>query len=497
MLLKMSLLSPAESLAFNGFLSSVDYGDVLDTEWASLAAHLAPPRGKEALAKATKDLITLEPQLDRPSPTSTPQASRSASPSSPPPTASTSASADMQTVTATTAASASSQMNSWPTFSSSVDQSHHQQQHRYTYGFGLPTATSRIPGIYNNPFEPPLHIHTLAGHPPQLPLPYPHAHSESSLRHRPPQLLSPSSSSSLGHGFILPPLPDHAQQQHQMHSQQSYSQVDPMLQHRPSLPGSTTSAPSVLLQRSSSSAKRSFPQDNDSDTSSGTNTNANANMNMKRQRRPSTTPSLGSTTPETPSQAQPPTNAAGQGQRQALLSPSQKRANHIQSEQKRRANIRRGYEALCEVVPALREAIRAEEESLAAAEEKANSKSRGGGGGSRKKGKGKAKAEDCPGGPGGLDGRAGPRSENVVLQQTIDHLQGLLSERQTLLQRLAFAQSTLSARDPNHPALRISPEHLVGFATGSNGDGGGGGVALWEREWTGGTGWGGDEDADE
>ena len=46
-------------------------------------------------------------------------------------------------------------------------------------------------------------------------------------------------------------------------------------------------------------------------------------------------------------------------------------------------------------------------------EEKANSKSRGG---SRKKGKGKAKAGD-DGVAGGIDGRAGPRSENVVLQQ--------------------------------------------------------------------------------
>ena len=49
--------------------------------------------------------------------------------------------------------------------------------------------------------------------------------------------------------------------------------------------------------------------------------------------------------------------------RPSLLSPSQKRANHIQSEQKRRANIRKGYEALCEAVPALREAIKLEEEA--------------------------------------------------------------------------------------------------------------------------------------
>ena len=57
-----SLLSPSESLAFNGFLSSVDVSDVL--EWsnahAQLAETLQPARGKEALAKATKDLMSME-----------------------------------------------------------------------------------------------------------------------------------------------------------------------------------------------------------------------------------------------------------------------------------------------------------------------------------------------------------------------------------------------------------------------------------------------------
>ena len=107
-----------------------------------------------------------------------------------------------------------------------------------------------------------------------------------------------------------------------------------------------------------------------------------------------------------------------------LLSPSQKRANHIQSEQKRRANIRRGYESLCEVVPALREAIRAEDErerakvrELDGLEEgdgkgSGSSRTRGGGGGEKgKKKKGRGETEKP-------DGRAGPRSENVVLQKS-------------------------------------------------------------------------------
>ncbi|TBU55329.1 hypothetical protein BD310DRAFT_826123, partial [Dichomitus squalens] len=171
------------------------------------------------------------------------------------------------------------------------------------------------------------------------------------------------------------------------------------------------------------------------------------------------------------------------GAKGALLSPSQKRANHIQSEQKRRANIRRGYEALCEAVPALREAIRQEEErertkgrekELEVIEEasQANSKGkvRGGGGNADGKGKkkkgGRAEAEKP-------DGRAGPRSENVVLQKTIDYITGLLDERCTLLQRLELARGVLPL---GHPALSVESRH-VDPATG---------VPLWEREWNGG-----------
>ena len=75
----------------------------------------------------------------------------------------------------------------------------------------------------------------------------------------------------------------------------------------------------------------------------------------------------------------------------------------------------------------------------------------------------------------------------------IDYLQSLLTERQTLLQRLNFARSTLSAQNPSHPALHVSSEHMAPLAEGGVGVG----VALWEREWGGGIGWGGDEDGDE
>lgn len=152
--------------------------------------------------------------------------------------------------------------------------------------------------------------------------------------------------------------------------------------------------------------------------------------------------------------------------RAALLSPSQKKANHIQSEQKRRANIRRGYDALCETVPALREACLAEDEQQLAD----GNKSKG-----RRRGKGKAKNDDGE----RVDGRAGPRSENVVLSKTIDYLHELLSERDALMQRLHTARNTLPA---NHPLLHPNPDAPI---------------PLWERKWSGGEDKGNDDDDDE
>ena len=79
------------------------------------------------------------------------------------------------------------------------------------------------------------------------------------------------------------------------------------------------------------------------------------------------------------------------------------------SEQKRRANIRRGYEALCETVPALRDAIREEEEQerLVASGLIPSTK------GKKRSKKREADEKDAK-----TDGRAGPRSENVVLSKS-------------------------------------------------------------------------------
>ncbi|EJD47222.1 hypothetical protein AURDEDRAFT_113498 [Auricularia subglabra TFB-10046 SS5] len=94
--------------------------------------------------------------------------------------------------------------------------------------------------------------------------------------------------------------------------------------------------------------------------------------------------------------------------RKRVLSPGQRKANHILSEQRRRARIREACDTLCEVVPALQ----------------------------------------------------APASEEVVIQNTIEHVQGLLGKQAALLQRLQHARG-------QHPGIAV-------------------GSGLWERRWDGG-----------
>ncbi|KAI0267733.1 hypothetical protein BC834DRAFT_869688 [Gloeopeniophorella convolvens] len=204
----------------------------------------------------------------------------------------------------------------------------------------------------------------------------------------------------------------------------------PLRSHRPSASASSSSSTVTNFPGPShpSSSKRAFSEDSSSSCTS------------HKRLRPSSSRASASTPSTAPSQPVP-------GGKPALLSASQKKANHIQSEQKRRANIRRGYEALCETIPALREAIRAEEEA-----------SNGAGTGSKRRRT-----------RGRIDGRAGPRSENIVLAKTVEHIQDLLAQRQQLVDRLQRARAMLP---PGHPAqgLALPPEE----------------VPLWEREWNGG-----------
>ncbi|KAM0747761.1 hypothetical protein T439DRAFT_349694 [Meredithblackwellia eburnea MCA 4105] len=134
----------------------------------------------------------------------------------------------------------------------------------------------------------------------------------------------------------------------------------------------------------------------------------------------------------------------------ALLTPAQKKANHIASEQKRRAAIRQGYEGLCVVVPSLRAAVEEFEERVRCAElarkgkKGANAKN---GKGDREKGtQGGVLMGGIEVGGEKIDGRAGPKSEAVVLSKTVEHVRALLASREQLLGRLSMAYAVAAER---------------------------------------------------
>jgi hypothetical protein len=166
-------------------------------------------------------------------------------------------------------------------------------------------------------------------------------------------------------------------------SSSTHSRAAPSRLHRSSVSASSSSSSVANFagpSRPLPPSKRSHSEESASSSTS------------HKRHRPSPSRSGGSTPSQTLAGTKP-----------ALLTASQKKANHIQSEQKRRANIRRGYEALCETIPALREAIRAEEEASSGL----------GSGGKKRRTRGRV-GEDGE----KIDGRAGPRSENIVLAKS-------------------------------------------------------------------------------
>ncbi|KZT02594.1 uncharacterized protein LAESUDRAFT_730103 [Laetiporus sulphureus 93-53] len=382
----MSILSPSESVSFNSFLAAVDHHDHLEFEGLAEKIHIT--HGRDALAKATKDLMAMGSLAH--STSSSKSGTQGKSPAG-------------SSITNRTGSS-----SRWPSFSPEASSSSSSGDAR--------------PHSFAGPFPALDHRH--ASQDPFMPRPH-------STQQQIPSIRSLEK-------IMSPPLSNATD-----------------VPRRTSLPTSV-SAPSVSI---STSSKRSLPED-DSHTGSS----------APKRPRPSHSPTEPNTRSRRQSSAGSNVNRArtsGAGtattNKPALLSPSQKRANHIQSEQKRRANIRRGYDALCNAVPALREAIAAEDAQVAAGTEDGSSV---GGVKGRKR---KKKSEESI-----VDGRAGPKSENVVLQKTIEHITSLIDDRESLLTRLQSARSSLAQ---GHPALVVSDAH-------KNADG----VPLWEREWNGGVG---------
>lgn len=114
-----------------------------------------------------------------------------------------------------------------------------------------------------------------------------------------------------------------------------------------------------------------------------------------------------------------PANANSAAGNKPALSDEQKRANHIASEQKRRHAIRAAYDALCTVVPSLRAAVKEYEDRLSKLHPTVRKAATGDEDGMDVDGTLQTVAGVLTGGidVGGekIDGRAGPRSEAVVL----------------------------------------------------------------------------------
>ncbi|KAH9481232.1 hypothetical protein JR316_0005753 [Psilocybe cubensis] len=467
-----SLLSPSESNAFQSFLSSLDYPEseamsISSSEWALYSSNPsiyspqdsqhdpeANPEHREALTKATKDLMSLD-------------------------------------------------SNSWDNGSSMMDhQSTMHHQRRHTYGADGHTMSQYDREEHerllvhqqqvlqhqrqhrqqqqqeqqrHNSFSSSRDVFPFLNDKPQQSQELQYPMHPSHLRHQVPPMNTVSSS----HSSPTSPQSPYGGF-HQSHNPMTISVHPPQQVHiphqqQPQIPSGSrntrlSASRSTPAVTASTASHQSIQSASDAGASSSSHPRLPHGMNdasAKRQRSSTSPPIHGQRPHEQQQQQSGPS-------KQTLLSPSQKKANHIQSEQKRRANIRRGYEALCETVPALREAIREEEE----AERNLRSAINGNGPAvaPRKKSRKKNAKDGEDKDKDRLDGRAGPRSENVVLSKTIDHIQALLSDRSALLARLHRARSSLP---PGHPALTPILSD-----------------PPWEREWKGGEGKLGCEDPD-
>jgi hypothetical protein len=380
-----SLLSQSESNAFQSFLSSMDYTEdtIPADEWAAFSASSAsmelpyPDEDRQALTKATKDLMSLDTDGNWDNPNDTSMMNRS--PVIHP------------------------HFDDHETRQQQSDLGQHQQ-HRYQQSYRANSYASRHDSF---PF-----LHTKSqqqqqSQPIQFPIQH---HPVSPLRtgSPDPQQCSPTSPHS-PYGFS----------QQQQLNQAHMPQQQPQQQRRRGQETSVGTRP-----------KRSHTLPSTSPSS--------FDSPYKRQRLspsecpPTSAPATSSASFPSPNNSSSNRTRQHQSSKPNLLSVSQKKANHIQSEQKRRANIRRGYAALCETVPALREAIKEEEEAernavvdpnitavngiSVGAEVRTNStgKKRRSKKGAVVDGKDLDDKEKEK-----IDGRAGPISENTVLSKSM------------------------------------------------------------------------------
>lgn len=137
----------------------------------------------------------------------------------------------------------------------------------------------------------------------------------------------------------------------------------------------------------------------------------------------------------------------GEKKKGVLLSTEEKKARHIFSEQKRRANIRKGYESLCELIPALRDGIDGDGsvgiDDDSGDEDDNEEGSNGGGGNGAKKGKrrrGQEMGDASISGGDRYEAKGGARSEAVILMAAVEHVRRELEKHRDLVSRKQDAQ---------------------------------------------------------
>lgn len=144
-------------------------------------------------------------------------------------------------------------------------------------------------------------------------------------------------------------------------------------------------------------------------------------------------------------------NSGKKKQSHVLLTEAEKKANHIASEQKRRANIRKGYELLCSLVPSLRESM--DEDGGEDDDEEEEDEEEDAEEGDAKRGKKRKPGDGNATGGGNVDSKSGPRSEAMILMKVVDHIHGKIDEHNAFVIKKQELQKELAKRYGADPSF--------------------------------------------
>lgn len=137
-------------------------------------------------------------------------------------------------------------------------------------------------------------------------------------------------------------------------------------------------------------------------------------------------------------------------QSHVLLTEAEKKANHIASEQKRRANIRKGYELLCSLVPSLRESMDQDGEGEEEEDDEEEDEDEEAEDGETKRGKKRKPGDGNT--TGNAENKSGARSEAMILMKVVNHIHGKIDEHNALVIKKQELQKELAKRYGAEPS---------------------------------------------